>query len=131
MSIKAGVLLNADGIPFHWHAPEGRSAGGLPHSRNLWNKIWEHRGNLSGFAHSHPGEGTPQPSYTDLTTFYAIEVALGVRLYWWIVSSDDVSLVLWTGPGSSTTSFDRFVQPRNHFGWKISALFLASLTDAS
>jgi hypothetical protein len=54
--------------------------------------MWEHRKNLGGFAHSHPGSGVPTPSYEDVTTFSAIERGLGQRLFWYITSSDSLAL---------------------------------------
>jgi len=90
--MEAGVVLTAGrvryGTPHYWHAPKGRSCGALPDSRDLWEVMWEVRGKLSGFAHSHPGGGLPGPSSTDLSTFSAIEAGLGVRLAWWIISED-------------------------------------------
>ena len=101
MTIEAGVVLDLAGQPLHWHLPAGRSMGGLPDSRNLWDVIWENRTNISGIAHSHPGSGIPGPSQTDVTTFSAIEVALGRKLDWWIVSAEDAAWVLLRhkGPG--------------------------------
>lgn len=96
--MEAGVLLDREGKPIHWHLPPGRSGGSLPDSRDLWDVIWENRGNISGFAHSHPGSGLPGPSYTDVTTFAAIEQALGRRLNWFITSSDSWALYRWEGP---------------------------------
>lgn len=104
MSIEAGVVLDLKGEPLHWHLPPGRSVGGLPDSRRLWDVIWENRDNISGIAHSHPGKGKPGPSYEDVTTFSAIEAALGRRLDWWIVSAGDcnTTLLRWVGPGKYT-----------------------------
>ena len=97
MSIEAGVVVVA-GEPVFWHLPEGRSAGGLPDSRTLWDMLWQHRlAEGLGFAHSHPGSGCPGPSYTDLTSFAAIELGLGRRLQWWITSADTVIRLAWSG----------------------------------
>lgn len=98
MTMEAGVLLDRKGLPIYWHKPEDRSSAALPDSSDLWKEIWDNRDIVAGFAHSHPGGGTPHPSHTDLTTFAAVEAGLGMRLFWWITSEDDVSLVLWTGP---------------------------------
>lgn len=71
----------------YWHEPVGRTAGALPDDTTLWDRIWAHRANLLGFAHTHPGGGAPPaPSHEDLTTFIAIEHALGECLYWWIIN---------------------------------------------
>jgi hypothetical protein len=98
MSIESGVLIGLDGEPIYWHMPKGRSAGGLPDSRKLWEVIWENRAQVLGFAHSHPGSGRPGPSKEDVTTFAAVEAGLGKRLVWWITSSDSVVELWWLGP---------------------------------
>lgn len=98
--IEAGVVVGKHGDPLFWHLPEGRTMGSLPDSQILWQVIWEafKADTLLGFAHSHPGSGVPGPSYSDVTTFAAIEVALGKRLDWWITSSDHAILLRWSGP---------------------------------
>ena len=98
--IEAGVVVDKSGQPMFWHLPPGRSAGSLPDSRPLWDVIWEafNADTLLGFAHSHPGSAVPGPSYSDVTTFAAVEAALGKRLDWWITSSDHVVLLRWSGP---------------------------------
>jgi hypothetical protein len=98
--IEAGVVVGKNGDPLFWHLPEGRSAVSLPDSRTLWQVIWDafEADTLLGFAHSHPGSGVPGPSYSDVTTFAAIEAALGKRLDWWITSLDHVVLLRWGGP---------------------------------
>lgn len=95
MSVETGVLVAKNGQPILWHVPEGRSAAYLPDSRGLWKAIWEHRENVLGFAHSHPGSGQPGPSSEDLSTFEAVEAALGRRLKWWICSSDQLIECNW------------------------------------
>jgi len=97
---EAGAVISREGLVLFWHLPEGRTAGSLPDSRTLWQVIWETFKNdtLCGFAHSHPGSGIPGPSYSDVTTFAAVEAALGKRLDWWITSSDRVILLRWSGP---------------------------------
>jgi hypothetical protein len=98
--IEAGVVIDKCGWPVYWHLPPGRSAGSLPDSRTLWEVLWDSfkADTLLGFAHSHPGSGVPGPSYSDVTTFAAVEAALGKRLDWWITSSDHVVLIRWAGP---------------------------------
>lgn len=98
--IEAGVVVDKSGQPMFWHLPEGRTAGSLPDSRSLWDVLWNafNEGTLLGFAHSHPGSGVPGPSYSDVTTFAAVEAALGERLDWWITSADHVVLLRWSGP---------------------------------
>jgi hypothetical protein len=102
MSIEAGVVIDLNGEPIHWHLPPGRSGGSLPDSRNLWDVLWDNREHIAGFAHSHPGSGVPGPSHTDVTTFAAIEAALGRRLKWWITSSEHVIVLHWEGPSKHT-----------------------------
>lgn len=89
--IEAGVVIGINGEPLHWHLPAGRSGGNLPDSRELWDVLWEahQRKQLRGFAHSHPGSGTPSPSSEDVSTFVAIESALGQSFDWWITSSNE------------------------------------------
>ena len=94
---ETGALI-IEGIPV-WHEPEGRNAVFLPDSQTLWDLIWQARESLDGFAHSHPGNGIPSPSHEDITTFAAIESALGKRFTWWITSSDKTAIVKWCGPG--------------------------------
>ena len=98
--IEAGVVV-VGFEPVFWHSPAGRTGGSLPDSRELWDVLWDLRQNRSevGFAHSHPGTGVPGPSWTDITTFAAIELGLGRRLTWWITSSDHVIELTWRGPG--------------------------------
>jgi hypothetical protein len=112
--IEAGVLVDRDEEPLYWHLPPGRSAGSLPDSRELWDAIWANREQIMGFAHSHPGSGMPWPSDEDLTTFSAIDLALGRRLSWWITSSDRVVIVMWSGPDA----YDYDIEPLDYEpGW--------------
>lgn len=90
--IEVAVVIGPDG-PIFWHLPPGRTGGSIPDSRRLWDVLWEHRKEIVGVAHSHPGSGPTGPSGTDLGTFLAIERALGQRLQWWISSSDQ--LYIW------------------------------------
>lgn len=87
---EAGCVVSKDNEVLFWHLPLDRSGGALPDSRTLWDVLWEahQRGHLLGFAHSHPGSGLPQASYEDISTFIAIERALGCKLVWWIASAD-------------------------------------------
>jgi hypothetical protein len=96
--MEAAVVIDEAGEPIHWHVPPGRTAGSLPDSRQLWDVLWTNRERLRGVAHSHPGGGKPGPSWEDITTFSAVELALGRRLDWWITSADAVVVVRWVGP---------------------------------
>jgi hypothetical protein len=99
MSIETGVVLAKNEAVLQWHLPPGRTGGSLPDSPDLWQVLWANRDNLYGFAHSHPGSGPVAPSWEDLTTFSAIDRALGKRLVWPITSSDHVAFFTWKGPG--------------------------------
>jgi len=93
--IETGAVITAAHDVLYWHEPGGRSSGALPDSRTLWDVLWQaHRdGWLAGFAHTHPGNGMPGPSQEDLSSFVAIENALGRPLNWWIVNADMTVLV--------------------------------------
>lgn len=117
MSIEAGVLLDLNEKPIYWHLPPGRHGGALPDSNSLWETMWTNRKNIWGFAHSHPGAGRPGPSYTDITTFAAIESALGQRLIWPIVSSDEWVTCWWTGNGRLDYSTSLPVEGRTTPDW--------------
>jgi proteasome lid subunit RPN8/RPN11 len=92
--IETGVVINTNGEPIFWHEPGGRSGGSLPDSRQLWDVLAQANrdGWLSGFAHTHPGDGQPHPSQEDMSSFIAIDYALR-PLNWWIVSSNITILV--------------------------------------
>ena len=104
--MEAAVVVNLDGEPLHWHVPPGRASAAIPGTRDLWDVIWENRERVAGVAHSHPGSGLPGPSHEDVTTFAAIEAALGRRLGWWITSRDRVIELRWLGPG------------KHRYGWR-------------
>jgi len=95
---EAGAVIDSWDTPLYWHDQDA-SAGYIPDSRALWDALWEHRGNLMGFAHTHPGSGCPGTSTTDLTSFAAIESGLGLRLLWWVLSRDVTIVGSWEGPG--------------------------------
>src|SRR5574337_1250342 len=105
MTFEAGLLIGRLGNILYEHLPPGRTAGGLPDSRELWEVIWKNRrallapdspsSGLLGFAHSHPGRGKPIPSPEDLTTFQAVEAGLGERLLWFICTEDQLSVCYW------------------------------------
>jgi hypothetical protein len=92
--IEAGVLLGLNNSVITWHTPNERSVVKLPESRDLWEIIYDNKDTVTGFAHTHPGDGSPGPSHTDITTFIAIENALGKHLNWFILSSDSQVLCL-------------------------------------
>lgn len=100
MSVEAGVLVGVDLNPIIWHLPPNRNVGALPDSRDLWETMWEHRKTILGFAHSHPGSGVPGPSGTDVTTFRAVEKALGRQIVWWICSDTHIVVCRQIGHGN-------------------------------
>lgn len=85
--------------PVWWHVPELDNPAYIPDSRVLWEKIWDNRHQILAVAHSHPGSGPPSPSHEDVTTFAAVDAALGKRVLWFITSSDHLVLCLNTGEG--------------------------------
>lgn len=99
--MEAGVVVVGT-QPVYWHLPAGRTTASLPDSRKLWEVFWDLKWEaalgLLGFAHTHPGSGVPSPSWTDLTTFAAVESGLGRRLHWWIASSTHLIVLNWQGP---------------------------------
>jgi hypothetical protein len=97
--IETAAVFDLDGNVIHWHLPPGRAGGWIPDSRNLWDVLWENRERLGGVAHTHPWHGEAWPSGTDVTTFAAVEAALGLRLVWPIVTMTEVRTFRWVGPG--------------------------------
>lgn len=92
--IETALVFDKDGKTIHWHEPPGRNGGALPDSRDLWDVLWENRDRLGGVAHTHPWEGPTSPSQTDLTTFDAVERALGRQLLWPVVSFTHILYVV-------------------------------------
>jgi hypothetical protein len=84
---EALAVLDKKGLALLMQAPSDGSSVAIPDSRTLWEFIWEHRDEISGIAHTHPGSGIPGPSHEDLTTFRAVEKGLGRILDWWIVTT--------------------------------------------
>ena len=91
--METALVFDHEGRTIHWHEPLGRSGGSIPDSRDLWSVLWEHRskknggtGRLAGVAHTHPWDGPTGASRTDLTTFRAVELGLGQRILWPIVT---------------------------------------------
>lgn len=99
MSFAEAAIVIIDGrSAFDW-TPRGRTAGFLPDGREFWEFLAEHRDELEGVAHLHPGDGWPVASAEDVTTFDAVERGLGQRLDWWIISSDSGVLYRREGAG--------------------------------
>ena len=96
--MESAFVFDVDGVIIHWHLPANRSGGFIPDSRDLWEVLWENREKLGGIAHTHPWNGEPWPSGTDVTTFAACEAALGKRLLWPVVTLDRMRTFRWVGP---------------------------------
>lgn len=97
--METALVFDLDGNTIHWHEPAGRSKGSLPDSAALWDVLWGNRDRLGGVAHTHPWDGPSGPSQTDVTTFAAVEAALGARLVWPVVTFTHETHVVWVGPG--------------------------------
>jgi len=97
MDTEAAVVLDRDERPIYWHRPEGCSAVAIPDSWELWEVLWNSREQLGGVAHVHPHVTGPAPSHEDVTTFAAVEAAIGRRLLWWIVTPHELACVEWSG----------------------------------
>lgn len=108
--VETGLVVGKDNKALRWHEPEGASGGFLPDSqrvflkdqplsggRALWEFFRDNWKSIRGFAHTHPN-GYSGPSWTDVTTFAAIELGLDLRFDWWIVTGR-IALVRWKGPG--------------------------------
>jgi len=96
---EAVVVINLYGCEIYQHCPAHQTATKSPDDKTLWNFILEHKDEISGIAHSHPGSGPTSPSREDVTSFAAIESGIGKRLYWPIITSDSISTFIWQGPG--------------------------------
>ena len=101
MTREVAVVIAQDGTPLYWHVPPDASGAAIPDSQDLWAVIWSNRDRILGVAHTHPWDGKAWPSTTDLTTFDAIERALGRGLTWWVVTFTEVRKLTRTGSGSA------------------------------
>ncbi len=115
MSIEAALVIWKDGTSV-LHEPDGRSSVRIPDTQSLWDLLFENRDRLEGVAHTHPGNGYPQPSHEDLTTFAAVEKGLGIRTNWWILSRDSSVLVRWSDRLSAYEAV-QFMHPEEDEPW--------------
>jgi len=99
MDTEVAVVLDRGELPIYWHKPQGCSPVAIPDSRTLWEVLWDSRGKLLGVAYAHPQTLGHAPSQEDVTTFAAVEAALGRRLLWWIVTSHELACMEWSGRG--------------------------------
>lgn len=97
---EVAVVCDREGHTLAWHQPSAASAGGMPDSRGLWDAIWSNRDVVGGVAHTHPPGSAASPSWEDVTTFSAIELAIGRRLHWWIFTNAEGACYRWVGPGA-------------------------------
>lgn len=111
--IEVALVVDHGGKTLRWHLPPGRSGGYVPDSHDLWEFIWTNRDHIGGVAHTHPWNGEAGPSHTDVTTFAAIEAALGRRLVWPVVTFTDEGHFVWVGPGEH--DYARLRSPR----WRV------------
>jgi len=125
--LETALVFDLNGKTIYWHEPEGRTAGSLPDSDALWDFLWENRHRLGGVAHTHPWIGAARPSHTDITTFAAIEKALGKHLLWPVVTFNDILCVvrnplysegedMWTGAGPLTFEIEGLDELRRRSG---------------
>ena len=115
MSIESAVVFDYNMNPIHWHLPLGRSSSHIPDSADLWSLLFQNRDILYGVAHSHPGRGSPLPSWTDITTFSACELGIGKRILWPIITEDMVSFFMWLGPNKY--DYNRVFCPDRELLW--------------
>lgn len=97
--MESALVFNKHGCVLFWHLPADRSQGAIPDSKELWQLLWENREHLGGVAHTHPWNGDPWFSQTDVTTFAAVEAGLGKRLIWPVVTFSSIGYFEWVGPG--------------------------------
>ena len=81
---EVALVFDYSGRPIHW--VDGASGVVIPDSKSLWDVIWKNKAVIGGVAHTHPWRGETQPSGTDLSTFSAIDRALGRHLNWPIIT---------------------------------------------
>jgi hypothetical protein len=87
--MEVALVFNIFGEAIWYHNPrEGGTY--IPDSSDLWEILWKNRVVLGGVAHTHPWDGPAHPSHTDVTTFSAIEIGLGKKLLWPIVTFTEV-----------------------------------------
>lgn len=98
--IEVAMVFDREGRALFWPAPQG-SAGSIPDSSLLWDRIWACRDVIGGIVHTHPWNGEVWPSATDLTTFRAIEQGLGKKLIWPIATFTEVKYYIWDDPDES------------------------------
>lgn len=108
MVAEAAFVFNERGEVTLWHTPNDRAGGAIPDSYDLWQFLWDTRHDLGGVAHTHPWKGTTGASGTDITTFSGIELGLGKKLNWLIVTFTHVVMYHWAGPGK----YDYVLSPR-------------------
>ncbi len=89
--IETAMVFDHDGHVLAWHKPDGATGGSIPDTRSLWDVLWDARGELGGVAHTHPWAGDARASQEDVTTFAAIDRALGRALIWPVVTLTDIA----------------------------------------
>lgn len=110
--METALVFGHEGETLAWHEPNGRHSGGLPDSAALWRFIEANIPNIGGVAHTHPWIGPARPSFTDVTTFRAIERGIGRVLVWPIFTFTDALYIQWDSEWYATEGNFRRIMPR-------------------
>jgi hypothetical protein len=116
MPREVALVFDKDGKTIAFHG--GQSAGSIEDSPDLWTILWENRKRLGGVAHTHPWDGDAWFSQTDVTTFRAIDNALGKNLLWPVVTFTNVTFFQW---------HRMFGDPLNYRGYKVPPIELEDI----
>lgn len=99
MSTETALVFDVEGNTIAIHEPPCRTGSFIPDSFNLYEVLWGNRHRLGGVAHTHPWYGPAWYSEEDRTTFSAVDLALGKRLVWVVVTFSEAVYYKWHGPG--------------------------------
>ena len=141
--MEVALVFDRNGNTICFHDPKGSTGGSIPDSRDLWEVLWENRDRLGGVAHTHPWDGPAHPSLTDLTTFDAVERALGKQLLWPVVSFTEMTCVVrnplygngdvthrWTAAGPLTITIEGIEELRDRGYEPTSACTVTSFIES-
>jgi len=98
MAIEVALVFDKAGHTIDWHCPQGCTSGSIPDSHDHFMVMLANLDRLGGTVHVHPWHGVADPSYTDITTWSAMDRALGRRL-WAVATFTEVNFFRWIGPG--------------------------------
>ncbi len=93
---EAALVFDVDCKTIYTHLPVGRSSTLLPDSPQLWDVLWNLRDIAAGVAHIHPWDGEAIASSEDVTTFRAIELAVGDAWLWPVITFTDAKVYAWS-----------------------------------